>query len=330
MVGTPDKSRPPPTIALVVVASAAMSWPFVNSHLIPTAAVLSCPPAGSTPAHGSRCSPTSRRGPSGGGFPWKGDAIPVQRRSALQTFCGVRSGLQRGKILVELGEVILQRRILRRARDELCHDRPARLQHFAGFYRVILRDIGRAEFRIRHGEIMLPVRVVGIGLGDSLGDVEAVLIGLQRAGEIAPPRPARRRLCSWEAERSRCEPGVGGIGLGEPLGVDEARTGLRQQGIEVRLRSRFLRFERGEPSFDFLNVGYPTRACGAHFHVMPDILHYLTRLGERLARLLDLVLSGIDRTELGIDTATFHQFCRLTNSGSPYPAIRLASTTPAL
>jgi hypothetical protein len=77
----------------------------------------------------------------------EGDRDPgAQRRSGAPQTTRARSGLQRVKFLVKLGEVILPRRVLRRARDELYQDCPARLQPFARFYRVFLRDIGRAEF----------------------------------------------------------------------------------------------------------------------------------------------------------------------------------------
>ena len=60
----------------------------------------------------------------------------------------------------------------------------------------------------------MPARIAGIGLRQTLGDLEALAIGFQRAGQI-PLRPRRTSpIFAKATERSRCEAAL--------LGSDQA------------------------------------------------------------------------------------------------------------
>ena len=97
---------------------------------------------------------------------------------------------------------------------------------------VASRELHVAELVIGHGEIALPFGIVGIGLGQAVGNGEFLGIGLERGGEVA-----LRELHVGDLFIARSEvalpAGITGIGLGQSLADKQGcrdRIGARRRG----------------------------------------------------------------------------------------------------
>ena len=71
-----------------------------------------------------------------------------------------------------------------------------------------------ADLVVGDGEIALPVGIAGVGLGQAVGDGEAVPVGFQRLGEIALRRQHVADLLVGDGEIA-LPAGIGGVGLGQ-------------------------------------------------------------------------------------------------------------------
>ena len=83
------------------------------------------------------------------------------------------------------------------------------------------RDLDVSDLFVGYGEIALPSGVAGIGLGEAVGDGEAVLVGFEGGGQIALVDLDVADLFVGDGEIAlpSC---VSGIGLGEAVGDGEA------------------------------------------------------------------------------------------------------------
>jgi hypothetical protein len=96
-----------------------------------------------------------------------------------------RSLPQLRDLRVEPREVLLPLREIGMVGDELGEDRAAGVERRAGFGGLVRFQMNICELGIRYRDIALPPCVSGIGLGEAVGDGEAVLVGFEVGGEVA-------------------------------------------------------------------------------------------------------------------------------------------------
>ena len=93
---------------------------------------------------------------------------------------------------------------------------------------MLLEHVG--DLLIGDGEVVLPMGIVGVGLGEPLADGEASAVGLKCLGEIALPH---KRIAQPVIRDGKLglPAGIVGIGLcqplanGKPFAVDSQRLG---------------------------------------------------------------------------------------------------------